>query len=105
MTFYLVIGGAGFIGSNIAADLVRLLGDQNPAKRIGEAGQARADESGARKMVSDVEDSYEELLAERACRQDFQPSPVPSRPCCDGVLWYNRLRTESLKRSARREDK
>lgn len=68
MASYLITGGAGFIGSNIAAELVRLLGDQNLAKRIGEAGQARADEFGARKMVSDVEDSYEELLAERACR-------------------------------------
>jgi glycosyltransferase involved in cell wall biosynthesis len=47
----------------MAAALLRLLEDSALAKRMGEAGQARADEFGARKMVRDVAALYEGLLA------------------------------------------
>ena len=52
----------------MAVALLRLLGDPTLARSIGVAGQTRADEFGARKMVSDIAVLYEALLAERVPR-------------------------------------
>ena len=52
----------------MAAVLLRLLEDPALARRMGEAGRARAGEFGARKMVGDIAALYEALLAEHAHR-------------------------------------
>ncbi len=49
----------------MAAALLRLLKDPALARKMGEAGRTRAEEFSARKMVSDIADLYEALLAER----------------------------------------
>ena len=51
-----------------AAGLLRLLEDPALARRMGEAGQARAEEFSADKMVQDVAALYEALLAEHRLR-------------------------------------
>ncbi|HEC36052.1 MAG TPA: glycosyltransferase [Anaerolineae bacterium] len=50
----------------MAAALLRLLDDPALASRMGEAGRTRAEEFGARKMVSDIAALYETLLAEQS---------------------------------------
>ena len=52
----------------MAAAWLHLLDDPALARRMGKAGQVRAEEFGARKMVGDIADLYEGLLAERARR-------------------------------------
>jgi glycosyltransferase involved in cell wall biosynthesis len=47
----------------MADALLRLLDDPALAAQMGQAGQARADEFGARKMVDDIAALYETLLA------------------------------------------
>ena len=49
----------------MAAALLRLLDNPSLHRKMGEAGRTRADEFGARKMVSDIAALYEKLLAER----------------------------------------
>ena len=48
----------------MAVALLRLLDDPALAAKMGQAGQARADEFGARKMVDDIAALYETLLAD-----------------------------------------
>jgi glycosyltransferase involved in cell wall biosynthesis len=50
----------------MADALLRLLDDPALAARMGQAGQARADEFGARKMIDDIAALYETLLADVA---------------------------------------
>lgn len=50
----------------MAVALLRLLDDPALASRMGEAGRTRAEEFGARKMVSDIAALYETLLAEQS---------------------------------------
>ena len=52
----------------MAIALLRLLEDPTLASRFGEAGQARADEFSAQKMIRDIAALYEALLAERVPR-------------------------------------
>jgi len=52
----------------MAVALLRLLQDPTLAGRMGEAGRARTDEFGARKMVCDIAALYDALLAEYASR-------------------------------------
>ena len=49
----------------MAAALLHLLDDPALARRMGKAGQVRAEEFGARKMVRDVAALYEELVGEK----------------------------------------
>lgn len=49
----------------MAIALLRLLENPTLASRMGQAGQNRVEEFSARKMVSDIVDLYEALLAER----------------------------------------
>ncbi len=53
----------------MAVALLRLLEDPALARKMGEAGRARAEEFSARKMVSDIAALYERLLAERTLRE------------------------------------
>lgn len=49
----------------LAQAVIHLLRDPQMARRMGQAGRTRADEFGARKMVDDITNLYEELLARR----------------------------------------
>jgi glycosyltransferase involved in cell wall biosynthesis len=49
----------------LAQALLRLLEDDALARRMGQAGLARVDEFGARKMVQDIETLYQQLLAQK----------------------------------------
>jgi glycosyltransferase involved in cell wall biosynthesis len=52
----------------MTAAWLRLLDDPALARRMGKAGQVKAEEFGARKMVSDIAALYEALLKERILR-------------------------------------
>jgi len=52
----------------MAVALLRLLDDPALASRMGDAGRSRAEEFGARKMVSDIAALYEALLEEHTLR-------------------------------------
>jgi len=49
----------------LAQAVIRLLRDPQMARRMGEAGRALADEFGARKMVGEIVNLYEELLTRK----------------------------------------
>jgi glycosyltransferase involved in cell wall biosynthesis len=52
----------------LAQAVIRLLRDPQTVRRMGQAGRARADEFGARKMVDEIANLYEELLARKGLR-------------------------------------
>ncbi len=52
----------------LAQAVIRLLRDPQMAQRMGQAGRARADEFDARKMVGEIANLYEELLARKGLR-------------------------------------